>query len=110
MHPAYSKRNPLDIVGDALSDKYEAAVNILLEQADIRGIIVVQTLQIMTDSKKNAKIILDAKNKFKEKPIIAAFLGGAITEPGIKLLEENYIPNYNDLKGAALAMNALIKK
>lgn len=110
MHPAYSKRNPLDVVGDALSDKYQAAIEILLEQPDIYGLIVVQTLQIMTDSEKNAKIIIDAKKKFKEKPIVSAFLGGLITEPGVNLLEENYIPNYKDLKGAALAINALITK
>ncbi|MBI2042406.1 MAG: CoA-binding protein [Candidatus Nealsonbacteria bacterium] len=110
MHPAYSKRNPLDVVGDALSDKYKAAADTLLEQPDIHGLIVVQTLQIMTDPEKNAKIIIEAKNRFKEKPIVAAFLGGAVTEPGAKLLEENHIPNYSDLKGAASAMNALIKK
>ena len=109
MRAAYSKRNPLDIVGDALSGNYQSAIEILLEQPDIYGLIVVQTLQIMTDSLKNAKIITEAKKKFKEKPIVAAFLGGPITEKGAKLLEEYKIPNYKDLRGATLAMKSLIK-
>lgn len=110
MRPAYSKRNPLDIVGDALSEQYKAAIEILLEQPDIHGLIVVQTLQIMTDSEKNAKIIVEVKNKFSNKTIVTAFLGGAMTEQGIKILEKNHIPNYGDLKRAALAMRSLIKK
>jgi acetyltransferase len=109
MHPAYSARNPLDIIGDALSEKYESAVNILLEQPDINGLIMVQTLQIMTKTEKNAKIIVTAKKKWEHKPIIAAFLGGPLTEPGIKILESNKIPNYSDLKEAALAIKSLIK-
>ena len=109
MHPAYSARNPLDIIGDALSEKYESAVNILLEQPDINGLIMVQTLQIMTKTEKNAKIIVTAKKKWEHKPIITAFLGGPLTEPGIKILESNKIPNYSDLKEAALAIKSLIK-
>jgi len=110
MHPAYSGRNPLDVVGDALSDKYKSAIEALLEQSDIKGLIVVQTLQIMTETEKNAKIIIEAKKKWKDKPIIAAFLGGPITAPGAKILEDNHIPNYGDLKEAALAIKSLIKK
>ncbi|MDD3399467.1 MAG: CoA-binding protein [Candidatus Pacebacteria bacterium] len=110
MHPAYSGRNPLDVVGDALSDKYKSAIEALLEQPDIKGLIVVQTLQIMTETEKNAKIIIEAKKKWKDKPIIAAFLGGPITAPGAKILEDNHIPNYGDLKEAALAIKSLIKK
>ncbi|MFA5767254.1 MAG: CoA-binding protein, partial [Candidatus Paceibacterota bacterium] len=96
--------------GDALSDKYKSAIEALLEQPDIKGLIVVQTLQIMTETEKNAKIIIEAKKKWKDKPIIAAFLGGPITAPGAKILEDNHIPNYGDLKEAALAIKSLIKK
>ncbi|MFH1423585.1 MAG: CoA-binding protein [Candidatus Nealsonbacteria bacterium] len=110
MHPAYSKRNPLDIIGDALADRYGAAMEILLSQPNIYGLIVVQTLQIMTETEKNAKIIIEARKKWFKKPILTAFLGGKITEPGVNLLEKNHIPNYRDLKDAALAMKSLIKE
>ena len=109
MHPAYSRRNPLDVVGDALSGRYEAALEIILRQPDIKGLIVVQTLQIMTEPEKNAKIIIKANKKWKNKPIVAAFLGGSITASGTKLLEKNRVPNYDELKDAALAMKSLIR-
>ncbi|XOB41885.1 MAG: acetate--CoA ligase family protein [Candidatus Nealsonbacteria bacterium] len=109
MHPAYSKRNPLDIVGDALACRYQVAIEALLEQKDVYGLLVIQTLQIMTETEKNAKIIIEAKRKWPEKPIICCFLGGKFAQPGIKLLEENKIPNYPDLKRAAISIKALIK-
>jgi len=109
MHPACSERNPLDILGDALSDRYRVGIESLLGQQDIYGILVIQTLQIMTETEKNAKIIVEAKKKWPGKPIIGCFLGGKFTRPGINLLEKNNIPNYPDLKRAARAMKALIK-
>ena len=108
MHPAFSGNNPLDIVGDALPERYQVAINALLEQSDIAGLIVIQTLQVMTDTKKDAKVIIEAKKRYPQKPIICCFLGGKLTKPGIDLLEKNKIPNYSDPKRAALAMRALI--
>ena len=110
MHPAFSKRNPLDILGDALSDRYEEAIKALLSQKNIRGLIVIQTLQIMTEVEKNAKAMIRAAKKWPHKPIIGLFMGGKYTSPGIKLLEKNMIPNYSDPRRAALSMRALIKK
>lgn len=110
MHPAYSKRNPLDIVGDALPERYEAAINILLEEKYIDGLIVVQTLQTMTNPEKNAIMIIEAQRKFPDKPIVCCFMGGGNVRNGINLLEANSIPNYPDPKRAAKAMQVLIKR
>jgi acetyltransferase len=108
MHPGYSRSNPLDIVGDALSDRYKIAIEALVEQENIKGLIIIQTLQIMTEVKKNAKIIVEAKKRWKEKPIIGVFMGGKLSAPGIEILEKNKIPNYPDPKRAVKAMRALI--
>ena len=110
MHFACSKRNPLDIIGDALAVRYKIGIEALLAQKDIYGLIIIQTLQIMTEPQKNAKIIVRAKKKWPKKPIICAFLGGKITKKGIEILEKNQIPNYSDLKRAARAMKVLIKQ
>jgi acetyltransferase len=109
MNPAFSKRNPLDIVGDALADRYQLAIETLLEQKNIHGLLVIQAFQIMTEVEKNAKIIIEAQKKWKTKPIISVFLGEKFSRPGIDLLEKNRIPNYSNLKMAALAMKNLIK-
>ncbi|PIU47162.1 hypothetical protein COS93_00515 [bacterium (Candidatus Gribaldobacteria) CG07_land_8_20_14_0_80_33_18] len=108
MHPAFSRNNPLDIVGDALSKDYQIAIEALLKQKNIYGLLIIQTLQIMTEVEKNAKIIVEAKRKWPEKPIVCCFLGGEMTKKGVEILEKNKIPNYPDLKRAAKAMKVLI--
>ncbi len=109
MHPAYSKRNPLDLIGDALPKRYEVAINTLLSEEYIHGLIVIQTLQTMTDSLGDAKVIVKAKKRFKEKPIICAFLGGKFTEKGVAYLKRNNVPVYDNLKKAVMAISALIE-
>jgi len=110
MHPAYSRRNPLDIVGDAMAERYEAALNILLDEPYISGVIVIQTLQTMTNPEEDAKVIIEAKKKHPDKPIICTYMGGKYSRKGIEMLEENKIPDYNDPKKTAKAMSSLIKR
>ena len=110
MHPAYSRSNPLDIVGDALPERYEAALNALLQQKDVHYLIVIETLQTMTDPIENAKVILKAKEKFKDKPVIAVFMGGKFTRMGKLFLEAHKVPVYAYPMKAVLAMKALLHK
>jgi acetyltransferase len=109
MSPHWSKSNPADIIGDALPDRYKSAVETILSQENVGGLMVIQTPQIMTDPMENAKIIVEAKKLFPEKPIVCFFLGGKMSEQAVNFLEENHIPNYSDLKRGIIAIKSLIK-
>ena len=109
MHPAYSHSNPLDLVGDALPERYELAINALLNQKDIHGLIVIQTMQTMTQPIEDAKVIVAASKKFKNKPILAVFMGGKITRVGKVYLESCNIPCYDFPEDAVFAMKVLIE-
>lgn len=110
MHPAYSRRNPLDIVGDALPERYEVAINTLLDEEYIKGMIVIQTLQTMTDPKEDAIKVIAAKRKHPDKPVLCTYMGGLYSKQGGRLLEANGIPDFNDIRKAAIAMKALIER
>ncbi|MEK6923617.1 MAG: CoA-binding protein, partial [Candidatus Micrarchaeota archaeon] len=96
MHPAYSRSNPLDIIGDALPERYAAALDTVLQQEDVAAVAVIQTLQTMTDPVEDARAIIAASRKHPRKPVIAVFMGGKYTAPGVKLLAQAGIPTYND--------------
>jgi len=110
MHPAYSKRNPLDIVGDALPERYKQAIDTLIAEPYIHGLIVLQTMQTMTDPVKDAQVVVQAHRKHPDKPILCVYMGGRFTRAGIKYLETHRIPDYNDPKKAAKAMWALLQR
>lgn len=108
MHPSFSRSNPLDIVGDALADRYEAAVNTLLSKDYISGLIVIETLQTMTETLKNSNVIYDAHRKYPAKPILCTYVGGQFSKSGVVYLENHGIPDYNDVRKSAKVMAALV--
>ncbi|MDD5454202.1 MAG: CoA-binding protein [Candidatus Ratteibacteria bacterium] len=108
MHPAWSRGNPLDIVGDAGPDRYKIALEAVISSDIYDGVIVIQTLQTTTHTVEDAQLVVELQNKYK-KPVVGAFMGGPFTEPGVKYLEEHGIPNYNDVDRAAKAMWSLIE-
>ena len=110
MHPTYNRSNPLDIIGDALPEQYDAAINTLLNEDYIHGIIVIQTLQTMTDPEKDARIVIEAKKRHPDKAIVCTYMGGKFSQRGTRILESNNIPDYNDLQKSAKAMWALIER
>ena len=110
MHSAYSRSNPLDIVGDALPKTYKAAIDTLLGEDYIKWMIVIQTLQTMTDPEEDAHIIIELAKKYPEKTIICVYMGGRFSKRGRYLLEQSGIPDFDDVKKAAKAMKALVER
>ncbi|MFA5431737.1 MAG: CoA-binding protein [Candidatus Paceibacterota bacterium] len=110
MERVLSKGNPLDLLGDALSDRYAVAIEAMLLQKDINGLIIISTPQLMTEHEKSAKIIVELRNKYPLKPIVCCFLGGQSVSPAIEYLETNKVPNYTDVKRAVRGINGLIKR
>ncbi len=107
MHSAWSRSNPVDVVGDALPERYASAINALLEEDYVHGLIVLQTLQTMTRPEEDARVVIEAHARFPEKPVVCAFLGGRFSRKSVELLRENGIPDYNDPRKAVRAMAAL---
>jgi acyl-CoA synthetase (NDP forming) len=110
MEKVLTKRNPLDIIGDAVSARYEAGIRSLLEQENISGLLIMQSMQIMTEPLENAKIIVELNKKFPKKAIVCCFAGKKLVAEAIEYLEKNKIPNYADPYRAVKALNNLIKR
>ncbi|MCL5011329.1 MAG: CoA-binding protein, partial [Candidatus Marsarchaeota archaeon] len=106
MSPVYSRRNPLDIVGDALPATFNAAITTLLQENYISGLFVIQTIQTMTQPVADAEVVIEAFKKFK-KPIICVFMGGKFSSKAVNTLQNNGIPDFNDVKKAVKAMSLL---
>ncbi len=109
MHPAWSRRNPLDLVGDALPDRYHAAVNALLESPDVSGLIVAQTLQTMTEPEADAQLLIDAA-RHTAKPVVACFMGGLKTKKSQLMLVMKDLPCFNEPYDAVRAMKGLLAR
>lgn len=80
-----SVNNPVDILGDALLERYEKGIRVLLDDINVDSLIVILTPQLVTDITGVAKLISDIQ-KQTSKPIFSCFLGGRDIEDGNKIL------------------------
>lgn len=90
---AWSHDNPVDIVGDADPDRYEASVQILLADPHVDGVLAILTPQAMTKPYEIAERIV-ALDKKAEKPILTCWMGEAQVKKARELFEANAVPNF----------------
>ncbi len=90
---AANKKNPVDVIGDARSDRYEAAVSAVLADPGVDQALVILTPQSMTDIDEIATgIVRVAETTMK--PIACSFMGAADVASGIEILHSANIPHY----------------
>lgn len=95
--------NPVDVIGDALAERYAAPLGVLEEDPNVDGILVVLTPQLITQIEETAKLIIN-HNKVSTKPVFAAFLGGKYVKSGVERLYDHRIPVFHFVENAVEAM------
>ncbi len=106
MSPSSNFHNPVDVLGDAKANLYEFALNTLLGDPDIDGIINLVTPQTSTEIPETAEVVA-AINQKTDKPILGCFMGGTLMQQGIDILMAHDVPNYPFPERAVAAMKAM---
>ena len=87
----WSHGNPVDLIGDADSGRYRAAVAACLADEGVDGVLTILTPQAMTDAVEVARVVADA-GRGTSKPLLACWMGEGSVIAGRKLLENARIP------------------
>ncbi len=107
--PAANTHNPVDVIGDAKSDRYEIAIKAVIQDTNVGAVVVILTPQTMTEPQKTAEIIVKMRKKFPKKPIVASFIGGKHVDPAISFLKKNGIAHFAFPGRAATALSELYR-
>ncbi len=99
-----SRTNPLDILGDALADRYEKTLRILSSSNLFDFFIIIISPQEMTQPLETAKIIAS-----RGKPIFSCFQGGKSFIKAKRFLEEHNIIYFSDISSVKLLGKAIEK-
>ena len=86
--------NPVDIIGDALANRYEEALKAVLKDKNVDSVVILLTPQIMTEVAETAKIIVKFSKKYPQKTILTCFMGGKNVTEAKKILSSNNVPNF----------------
>jgi acetyltransferase len=93
--PSYwSKGNPIDILEEATTERYDKVLNICLADKNVDGIIIIYTPQPALQSTDLARNIIEIAKK-RRKPILTVWMGGSETDEAKRLFNENDIPTYS---------------
>ncbi len=104
--PSYANvGNPLDLIGDADSHRYEVALNAMLKDGNVDVILLIILFQTAAIDSSVVNIAIRASDQ-RKKPIIAVCTGGEYTEMHKRILESYGIPTY---ASPSSAMRAIAK-
>jgi acetyltransferase len=100
-----SLKNPVDVIGDARHDRYQAALDAVMADEGVDQAMILVTPQAMTDVKEIAEVISDVES-FSDKPIVACMMGDVAVAPAAEIFKEREVPNYKFPENAMRALAA----
>jgi acetyltransferase len=100
--------NPIDVLGDALADRYEFAANTVIEDQNVDTVLVLLTPQAMTDAVGTARVIAKISHQEPRKPILVCFLGANKVSEAIEVLRKARIPQYDSPEKAVLTIKLMV--
>jgi acetyltransferase len=102
----WSHGNPVDIIGDATPERYRDAIDLVLQDKEVDGVLVILTPQAMTAPVEVAEAVVAASEK-NRKPIITSWMGGRQVDPARSLFRQARIPTFNTPEAAVDAFHYL---
>ena len=91
--PHWSHNNPIDILGDALPDKYAKVVDIVAHDPNVDGLLAILCPQGMSDPTQTAEKLKPYAQSLG-KPVIASWMGGSEMAAGLDILNRAGIPTF----------------
>lgn len=105
--PHWSHNNPVDVLGDATPERYAIALEAVLADESVDAALVVLTPQAMTEPTGIAQLVASIANPHR-KPLLAAWMGGAMVREGHQVLHKSAIPTYASPEQAVRAFMHLV--
>ncbi|WP_182866463.1 bifunctional acetate--CoA ligase family protein/GNAT family N-acetyltransferase [Rhodopirellula sp. JC639] len=100
-----SHGNPVNLLRDAPPERFEFAVQQVLADSGVDGVLVVLAPHAMTDPTETAEAVVRTAER-SVKPVLAAWMGGGKVHAGKELLKLAGIPTYSSPeKGVRAFMN-----
>lgn len=98
--PAANLCNPVDVLGDAPAERYEFALNVVLDDPNVHTVVVLLTPQAMTESAATAEAVVSITRQKRVKPVLACFLGAGKVKEAMEILRKGKIPQYDSPESA----------
>lgn len=110
--PTWSHGNPVDIIGDAGTERYADALQALLHDCDSDAVLVLHCPTATISATGAAKAVVDTVAANSElvanKPVMACWLGDEAVREGRALFKTNKIPTFDSTSAAITGFMQLV--
>jgi acetyl coenzyme A synthetase (ADP forming)-like protein len=106
--PAANTHNPVDVLGDAREDRYRAALEGVLGDAQVDGVIVISTPQLMTDLAAIAATVAEVTPVYHKPTLVCQMALGEIEET-LAIWSKARLPHYRFPEEAVRSMGAMAR-
>jgi acetyltransferase len=101
--PAWSHGNPIDIVGDANADRYRRVLETVLPDPNVDAVLVLNCPVALLPGIDAARVVVDAIERFADKPILASWVGGAAQAESRRHFAQRRVPHFDTPEDAVRA-------
>src|SRR5579862_787553 len=91
--PHWSHNNPIDVLGDALPDRYAKVLDIAAKDPNIDGLLAITCPQGMSEPTITAEHLKPYAQSAR-KPVLASWMGGSAVAAGTDILNQAGIPTF----------------
>ncbi len=107
--PGANALNPVDVRGDADAERYKFALDTVLQDRNVDGVIAILTPQAVTKVDETAHAIANLVRRH-DKPVLGCFMGRNTAQIGIEILRDHNVPNYAYPERAVDAMRSMVQR
>lgn len=101
--------NPVDVLGDARADRYRLALQKVCADPNVDSVVVLMCPAGVTQPVETTEAILEMRETFPDKPIFAAYMGGASLAEGAGMLVRAGVPCYTFPEPAIASIRGLVR-
>ena len=107
---AASIANPIDLLGDALADRYEFALRAVLDDPNVDAAMVLLSPHAMTACEETAQAVVRVVDESgHKKPVLACFLGASRVAAAVKILRQGLVPSYDSPESAVKTIKIMCR-
>ena len=106
--PAANLHNPVDVLGDAREDRYRLALESVLADDGVDGVLVLSTPQLMTDLKAVAATVAEVTPRYG-KPVLVCQMALGEIEETLAIWTRARLPHYHFPEEAARSLAAMAR-
>ncbi|MCQ2559462.1 MAG: acetate--CoA ligase family protein [Clostridia bacterium] len=106
--PESGINNPVDVLGDARTDRYQFALETVCKDPATDVVVILLCQTATTEPIETGNVLLQYRDQYPDKPFLAAYMGGEELLKAAKMLSDNNLPTYTFPEPAVSAVGKMV--